>query len=195
MKLRNLVWCSAFVFLAATAFDVYAEETDVETPVIEEQSEFVVNEIQSGWDSTHSSYTKEDGTLAVGWCQIDGATYYFNESGILQKNQWITDKYVGTDGILVTNQWIGDRFVDASGNWVKNNWVYDNGWKFCYADGSFAVNKLDVIDGSTYYFNTDGFRVTNWQMIDGNWYYFNESGAMVTEHWCKITMLVPMVKW
>ena len=106
MKLRKLLLCLSFGFLVTTTIDVYANETDAETPIIEEQEGIVdssADEIQYGWDSTHSTYTKEDGTLAIGWTEIDGATYYFDQSGIMQKNQWIEDKYVGPDGIMVTN--------------------------------------------------------------------------------------------
>ena len=186
MKLRKLLLCLSFGFLVTTTIDVYANETDAETPIIEEQEGIVdssADEIQYGWDSTHSTYTKEDGTLAIGWTEIDGATYYFDQSGIMQKNQWIEDKYIGPDGIMVTNQWVDDRYVDDSGNWVKNIFVYQDGWKYLYGDGSYAINKFEVIDGSTYYFNNAGYMVTGWQEINGYWYYFNASGAMITNQW------------
>ena len=186
MKLRKLLLCLSFGFLVTTTIDVYANETDVETPIIEEQEGIVdssADEIQYGWDSTHSTYTKEDGTLAIGWTEIDGATYYFDQSGIMQINQWIEDKYIGPDGIMVTNQWVDDRYVDDSGNWVKNTFVYQDGWKYLYGDGSYAINKFEVIDGSTYYFNVAGYIVTGWQEINGYWYYFNDSGVMVTNNW------------
>ena len=188
MKLRKLLLCLSFGFLVTTTINVYANETDVEAPIIEEQEGIVdssADEIQYGWDSTHSTYTKEDGTLAIGWTEIDGATYYFDQSGIMQKNQWIEDKYIGPDGIMVTNQWVDDRYVDDSGNWVKNIFVYQDGWKYLYGDGSYAINKFEEIDGSTYYFNNAGYMVTGWQEINGYWYYFNASGAMVTNQWQK----------
>lgn len=186
MKLRKLLLCLSFGFLVTTTIDVYANETDAETPIIEEQEGIVdssADEIQYGWDSTHSTYTKEDGTLAIGWTEIDGATYYFDQSGIMQKNQWIEDKYIGPDGIMVTNQWVDDKYVDDSGNWVKNALVYQGGWKYLYGDGSYAINKFEIIDGNTYYFNSAGYMVTGWQEINGYWYYFNASGAMVTNQW------------
>ena len=186
MKLRKLLLCLSFGFLVTTTINVYANETDVEAPIIEEQEGIVdssADEIQYGWDSTHSTYTKEDGTLAIGWTEIDGATYYFDQSGIMQKNQWIEDKYIGPDGIMVTNQWVDDRYVDDSGNWVKNIFVYQDGWKYLYGDGSYAVNKFEVIDGSTYYFNNSGYMVTGWKVINGDWYYFNTAGVLLKNQW------------
>ena len=77
MKLRKLLLCVLFGFLVTTTIDVYADEMDVETPIIEEQEGTIdssVDEIQFGWDSTHSTYTKEDGTLAIGWTEIGRAS-------------------------------------------------------------------------------------------------------------------------
>ena len=128
-------------------------------------------------------YTKEDGSFAIGWQEIDQEMYYFNESGILQCDQWIDNHYVGFDGKMAKNQWIQDRYVNSNGLWQQNRWVNNGKWSYRYGDGTYAQNKFEVINGSTYYFDADGYMVTGWCTIESNWYYFNASGCMVTNAW------------
>ena len=156
---------------------ILADETEVQEPV-EEQTETTL-----GWNETHDMYTKEDGSFAIGWQEIDQEMHYFNESGILQCDQWIDNHYVGLDGKMAKNQWINDRYVDSNGLWQQNCWVNNGKWLYRYGDGTYAQNKFEVINGSTYYFDADGYMVTGWSTIESNWYYFNASGCMITNAW------------
>lgn len=165
-----------FMILSA-GMPILADETEVQEPV-EEQTETTL-----GWNETHDMYTKEDGSFAIGWQEIDQEMYYFNESGILQCDQWIDNHYVGFDGKMAKNQWINDRYVDSNGLWQQNRWVNNGKWLYRYGDGTYAQNKFEVINGSTYYFDADGYMVTGWSTIESNWYYFNASGCMVTNAW------------
>ena len=165
-----------FMILSA-GMPILADETEVQEPV-EEQTETTL-----GWNETHDMYTKEDGSFAIGWLEIDQEMYYFNESGILQCDQWIDNHYVGLDGRMAKNQWINDRYVDSNGLWQQNRWVNNGKWLYRYGDGTYAQNKFEVINGSTYYFDADGYMVTGWNTIESNWYYFNASGCMVTNAW------------
>ena len=165
-----------FMILSA-GMPILAEETEVQEPV-EEQTETTL-----GWNETHDMYTKEDGSFAIGWQEIDQEMYYFNESGILQCDQWIDNHYVGLDGRMAKNQWINDRYVNSNGLWQQNSWVNNGKWLYRYGDGTYAQNKFEVINGSTYYFDADGYMVTGWSTIESNWYYFNASGCMVTNAW------------
>ena len=163
--------------ILSTGMPILADETDIQKPV-EEQTETIL-----GWNETHDMYTKEDGTFALGWQEIDQEMYYFNEQGILQCDQWIDNHYVGFDGRMAKNQWIQDRYVDDNGLWQENRWVNNGKWLYRYGDGTYAQNKFEVINGSTYYFDADGYMVTGWSAIESNWYYFNASGCMVTNAW------------
>ena len=78
--------------ILSAGMPILAEETEVQEPVVE-QTETIL-----GWNETHDMYTKEDGTFALGWQEIDQEMYYFNEQGILQCDQWIDNHYVGLDG-------------------------------------------------------------------------------------------------
>ena len=163
--------------ILSTGMPILADETDIQKPV-EEQTETIL-----GWNETHDMYTKEDGTFALGWQEIDQEMYYFNEQGILQCDQWIDNHYVGFDGRMAKNQWINDRYVNSNGLWQQNSWVNNGKWLYRYGDGTYAQNKFEVINGSTYYFDADGYMVTGWSAIESNWYYFNASGCMVTNAW------------
>ena len=176
MGFKKLAWIPMFMILSA-GMPILAEETEVQEPV-EEQVETTL-----GWNETHDMYTKEDGSFAIGWQEIDQEMYYFNESGILQCDQWIDNHYVGLDGRMAKNQWINDRYVNSNGLWQQNSWVNNGKWLYRYGDGTYSQNKFEVINGSTYYFDADGYMVTGWSTIESNWYYFNASGCMVTNAW------------
>ena len=176
MGLKKLAWIPMFMILSA-GMPILAEETEVQEPVVEQ------TETTLGWNETHDMYTKEDGSFAIGWQEIDQEMYYFNESGILQCDQWIDNHYVGFDGKMAKNQWIQDRYVDSNGLWQQNRWVNNGKWSYRYGDGTYAQNKFEVINGSTCYFDADGYMLTGWSTIESNWYYFNASGCMVTNTW------------
>ena len=176
MGFKKLAWIPMFMILSA-GMPILADETEVQE-LVEEQTETTL-----GWNETHDMYTKEDGSFAIGWQEIDQEMYYFNESGILQCDQWIDNHYVGFDGKMAKNQWINDRYVDSNGLWQQNRWVNNGKWLYRYGDGTYAQNKFEVINGSTYYFDADGYMVTGWSTIESNWYYFNASGCMVTNAW------------
>lgn len=176
MGFKKLAWIPMLMILSA-GVPILADETEVQEPVVEQ------TETTLGWNETHDMYTKEDGSFAIGWQEIDQEMYYFNESGILQCDQWIDNHYVGLDGRMAKNQWINDRYVDSNGLWQQNRWVNNGKWLYRYGDGTYAQNKFEVINGSTYYFDADGYMVTGWSTIESNWYYFNASGCMVTNAW------------
>ena len=176
MGFKKMALIPMFMILSM-GMPILADETEVQEPVVEQ------TETTLGWNETHDMYTKEDGSFAIGWQEIDQEMYYFNESGILQCDQWIDNHYVGFDGKMAKNQWINDRYVDDNGLWQENSWVNNGKWLYRYGDGTYAQNKFEVINGSTYYFDADGYMVTGWSTVESNWYYFNASGCMVTNAW------------
>lgn len=43
--------------------------------------------------------------MQTGWQVIGNKKYYFNESsGIMLKNQWVGDSYLGNDGALISTK-------------------------------------------------------------------------------------------
>ena len=54
----------------------------------------------------------------MGVMKINGFTYYFKNSGVMAKNEWVNDHYYEADGKMATNKWIGQHYVDEEGEWV-----------------------------------------------------------------------------
>lgn len=56
-----------------------------------------------GWktiDGGKYYFSKKTGAMQTGWNTIGKKQYYFSEKGVMQKNLWIGDKYVGKKGVL-----------------------------------------------------------------------------------------------
>lgn len=62
------------------------------------------------------------GNLAIGWAQIDGKWYYFNQSGAMQTGWVKTDDkwyFLGSNGELYMNCRTPDGYqVDDTGAWI-----------------------------------------------------------------------------
>ena len=115
-------------------------------------------------------YFDANGYMETGWQTIGTKQYYFDEtSGIMLKNQWIGDSYLGSDGALISTK-------RNESQWILNS----TGWWYRHEDGSYTTNDFEVINGQTYYFNAAGYMATGWQLVHDTWYYFDGSGAMKT---------------
>ena len=76
--------------------------------------------------------------------------------------------------------------VPQAPNQKVDQWVSDStGWKYEYADGSYASGWA-VIDGETYYFGGNNYMYTGWFNDNGKWYYFNPSNGIMQRGWFKV---------
>ena len=126
-------------------------------------------------------------------------TYYYHvdDSGNIQKNQWIELRYVGSDGRMYRGRqtpdghWVGDNglvvdihqdlynstLVEAaeSDSWYRTQsglWYYFENDRTTTKKGWFK----DKSDDQWYYLNPEtGIMQVGWTNIDGKYYYFNES--------------------
>lgn len=79
--------------------------------------------MQTGWLTLGKStyYLNSSGAMLTGWHKLtkDGKAswYYFNKSGVMQKDKWIGNYYVKSDGVMAMSEWIGKYHVNASGKW------------------------------------------------------------------------------
>ena len=127
-------------------------------------------------------YFGPDGVMVTGRQDIDGKTYYFNESHNGSYGAMKTG-WVKLDGIYY-------YFNKSTGAMVTSDWVLDGKvWYYQDADGKQAAG-LRQINGKSYYLNekhdgTYGAMKTGWVKLDGVYYYFSASagGAMVTSAW------------
>ena len=93
----------------------------------------------------------------------------------------LASKYGSYDGIY---RYYGT--VPAAPQVAKDEWVSDStGWKYKYADGSYASGWA-VIDGETYYFGGNNYMYTGWLNDNGKWYYFNPHNGIMQRGWFKV---------
>lgn len=136
-----------------------------------------------GWWNT------EGNSWSIGWRQIDGTWYHFDETGYMNTG-WINDNgtwyYASQSGAMQTG-WVIDYsagygqwyFTDPSGA-MKTGWVQDNGtWYFLQPSGAMKTGWIN--DAGTWYFaEASGAMLTGVIKVDGQTYYLQSNGAMAT---------------
>ena len=99
------------------------------------------------------------GIKDVGWTQIDGSWYYFNDDGELVTG-------TETDG-----QYNGWKDIDSNRYYLMEDGKMLEGWH--------------CIGGNWYFLSRAGLR-TGWLRSDGSWYYLDDNGVMVADATRKI---------
>ena len=135
--------------------------------------------VKNGWEESEDGNLcyYSNGKLVTGWKKIQGKTYYFApETGILQKNQLITEDtdyyYVNKDGIRVSSQW-----EDYKGK------------RYYFSEDGKALKGLKKIDGKYYWFHTKtAYLFKNRKVIrsSGAIYYAGNDGVCYTDGMHKV---------
>lgn len=118
-----------------------------------------------GWiqDEDRWYYVHADGTVAVGFTDIDGGRYYFDISGVMHTG-WLDLE----DG----------RYYFSPGGLMQTGWILVEGNRYYLNDaGHMQIGWVDV-DNNRYYLNEDGTVYTGWIFHEGNMLYLKENGAM-----------------
>ena len=151
-----------------------SDEGKIQVPVIPQSQSNNVDEIsETGKPNTFNT--------------INNKTYYYDNNGILSKNQWYTNwghsYYFGADGARYTNQLAqinNDVYsFDAQGIMQTDYFQQRNSKTYYFgADGKEYKDQFYNNWGRTYYFQADGSRLDNgfynhW----GRTYYFGDDGA------------------
>jgi len=148
-------------------------------------------------------------TVKSGWVK-EGYTWYYYKNGLVVRNAWAGNYWLGADGRMATNSWVDNNryYVGNDGAWIKNysnksgwqkesgSWYYykngslvRNAWAGNYwlgADGRMATNSW--VDNNRYYVGADGVWIKNysnksgWQKESGSWYYY-KNGSVVRNAW------------
>ena len=140
------------------------------------------------WDKNAKKETPKPEVKKQGWVK-SGSDWYYYENGIVVKNKWAGNYWLGSDGRMAISSWVdnGRYYVGANGLWDKNakketpkpavtkkqGWKKeDNAWVYYEQDGTLARNKWI---GNTYWVDKDGKMVTdNW--VDNDRFYVDKSG-------------------
>lgn len=160
----------------------------------------------NGWETINNKtyYFDSQGWMQTGWRKIDGNWYYLGPvgDGVMRKDQWAGDYYLGSDGKMLTSCWVGDCYVGVSGKYETNTWVQDfyvgsdgnklrNQWiDDCYV-GEDGKKKTSQWIGDSYV-GTDGKMVRNAWIDD---YYVGTNGTKLKDTWVNDRYLGPDGKW
>ena len=141
---------------------------------------------KAGWYQTENGWEYyEGGQKTVGWKEISGTWYYFDEKAIMETG-WVSVGgywyYLNESGAMETG-WVsvGDYwyYLNESGA-METGWVSVGGyWYYLNESGAMETGWVSV-GGYWYYLNESGGMETGWVSVGGYWYYLNESGAMET---------------
>ena len=126
-------------------------------------------------------------TNCTGWKRdIYGNNYYFNNSYLPLKNQFLLDNsnwyYLNASGIMTTG-WILSNgkyyYMNPSDGVMMTGWLQENGtWYYLGEDGAMYTGEA-TINGSTYYFGSNGaMAVSTW--INNK--YFGSDGAWIPNY-------------
>lgn len=117
----------------------------------------------TGWYTQDGcDYYIMDGQRITGFFQVDGITYYQNETGFLHAG-WLEFNdlryYFNANGSMVTG------------------WLEIDGCHYYFGPDGTAIVGWAEIDGSTYYFTENG-RLTGQQTLDDQQYTFSDDGIL-----------------
>ena len=135
-----------------------------------------------------NTVASSDALAAQGWVKTGNAWYFYNQNGVLARNAWAGNYWLGADGKMVTNAWVynGRYYVDANGAWVKGaqkpaapkptvvqkqGWVQSGGAWYFYHQGQIVRNAWV----GSYWLGADGKMATS-SWVDGGRYYVGANG-------------------
>ena len=136
-----------------------------------------------------NTVASSDALAAQGWVKTGNAWYFYNQNGVLARNAWAGNYWLGADGKMVTNAWVdnGRYYVDANGAWVKGaqkpaapkpavaqkqGWVQSGGAWYYYYQGNVVRNAWV----GSYWVGADGKMATS-SWVDGGRYYVGANGV------------------
>ena len=138
------------------------------------------------WDRN----AKKEEKKKIGWVKTDNIWYYYDGEGILAKNKWAGNYWLGSDGKMVKNAWVdgGRYYVGSNGAWEKDKkkedpvptgdqtgWVKSgSSWYYFNAQHQMVKNAWQ----GNYWLGADGKMATN-SWVDSNRYYVGSNGAWV----------------
>ena len=134
-----------------------------------------------------NAVASSDVLAAQGWVKSGNTWYFYNQNGILARNAWAGNYWLGADGKMATNSWVdnGRYYVDGNGAWVKdakrpevekNGWLQSGNSWYYYDQGNIVRNAWI----GNYWLGADGKMATS-SWVDNDRYYVDGNGAWVKD--------------
>lgn len=114
------------------------------------------------WDGLDLVYILEDGSRYVGWTEINGKKFYFDENGVMQRKECIID---------------GHNYQFSSTGELITGWYEKDGRKYYHDEYGYDEYGLIQDNGAVYYIDQDGLRIGE-VIIGGNPYITDETGKI-----------------
>ena len=147
------------------------------------------------WKYNNGWQYEVNGKTAIGWQNINGSWYFFNDNGTAHTG-WYQSP---TSGFWYyfdpSNAWADKGFQYINGNWydfdnsnawMNTNWQQiDGNWYYFDSSSGHMLSGMQTINDKLYDLNnqhdgTYGAMKTGWQNVNNKWYYFQNSGAATT---------------
>ena len=140
--------------------------------------------VRNAWIGNY--WLGSDGKMATSsW--VDGGRYYVGSNGVWvrdaqkqeeKRNGWVksgSSWYYFNQGIMVRNAWQGNYWLGSDGKMATSSWV-DNGRYYVGSNGSWDKDKKKEDEVPT-------GRHTGWVKSGTTWYYFDAQGKLVRNAW------------
>lgn len=151
-------------------------------------------ETEAGDAYDQSSEPAEDEVVSVlkGFIEIDGATYYYDENGVLLTLCWIVDQetgavyFAGEDGALLKGQFIQmgeDVYYALEDGKIASGVFEDSGMAYYSDPETLSLQEEEgwvSQEGVSYYVIGNGVLAQGFLSIGGAAYYFGAGGGLVT---------------
>lgn len=121
--------------------------------------------------------------------QIDDATYYFDDTGVMQTGWVYLSRnwyYFGDNGkmrtgwVEVGGQWY---YLDTDGIMLKGWKHVDGQWYFLDEESGAMRTGWLYRDYAWFFLDPNGMMRTGWVYTGGKWYFMDYGGAMLTNTW------------
>ena len=150
----------------------------------------------TGWQQIEGAwyYFAQSGVAQTGWAKIKGKWYYLDPADGKMVTGWITVDgkryFLNDSGAMRTSGWFNQ---DGNWYWITSSGAAQTGWqkvkdKWYYLDPATTIMQTGwiTVDGKRYFLNDSGaMRTSGWFQQDGNWYWITSSGA-AQAGWVKV---------